>query len=52
MMASGGYPWTVIPVGRRAEYMAALEQASTETDIGPFAEFLGGLVGEQMQPGG
>lgn len=52
MMASGGYPWTVIPVGRRAEYMAALEQASTETDIGPLAEFLGGLVGEQMQPGG
>ncbi|MCJ1962570.1 Fic family protein [Novosphingobium mangrovi (ex Hu et al. 2023)] len=51
MMASGGYPWTVIPVGRRAQYMAALEQASTEADIGPFAEFLGGLVAEQMQEG-
>ncbi len=49
MMASGGYPWTVISVGRRAEYMAALEQASTEADIGPFADFLGGLVKEQMQ---
>src|SRR5271170_3272281 len=25
MMASGGYPWTIIPVERREEYMQALE---------------------------
>jgi hypothetical protein len=31
--------------------MAALEQASTEADIGLFADFLGGPVAEQMQQG-
>jgi fido (protein-threonine AMPylation protein) len=48
MMASGGYPWTVVPVARRQDYMAALEQASTGNDIGPFADFLAGLVREQI----
>jgi hypothetical protein len=45
MMAAGGYPWTIIPVERRAEYMAALEAASVGQNILPFAEFLAGLVG-------
>ena len=45
MMAAGGYPWTVIPVGRRAVYMAALEAASVGQNISPFAEFLASLVG-------
>ena len=44
MMASGGYPWTVIPVGERTAYMNALEKASIGEDIGPFAGFLAGLV--------
>jgi hypothetical protein len=44
MMASGGYPWTVIPVGERNAYVNALEKASVGEDIGPFADFLGGLV--------
>ncbi|WP_293976693.1 Fic family protein [Sphingomonas sp.] len=44
MMASGGYPWTVIPVARRDEYMAALEAASVDGDIGPFADFIAGLL--------
>jgi fido (protein-threonine AMPylation protein) len=44
MMASGGYPWTVIPVGERTAYMHALEKASVGEDIGPFADFLAGLV--------
>ncbi|MGC2164065.1 MAG: Fic family protein [Silvibacterium sp.] len=44
MMASGGYPWTVIPVGERNAYMHALERASVHEDIVPFAEFLAGLV--------
>jgi len=44
MMASGGYPWTVVPVEQRAEYMAALEEASVNQNIIPFAEFLAGLV--------
>jgi len=44
MLAAAGYPWTVIPVERRDEYMEALEAASVGQDIGPFASFLGGLV--------
>ena len=39
MMASGGYPWTVITVDKRDEYMNALEQASVNRDIVPFATF-------------
>jgi hypothetical protein len=44
MMASGGYPWTVITVDTRDQYMAALEQASVGKNIRPFSEFLAGLV--------
>lgn len=44
MLASGGYPWTVIPLEQRNAYMAALEEASVRQDIAPFAEFLAGLV--------
>lgn len=48
MLASGGYPWTVIPVEHREEYMQALEKASVGQDIEPFARFLGFLVGEAL----
>ncbi len=44
MLASGGYPWTVISVGDRKIYMDALEKASIGEDIVPFADFLAGLV--------
>jgi Fic family protein len=44
MLASGGYPWTVVPVEGRDAYMAALEDASVRQDIKPFAEYLAGLV--------
>ncbi len=44
MMASGGYPWTVIPIDARNSYMDALEQASLGHNIEPFAKLLGGLV--------
>jgi hypothetical protein len=40
MLASGGFNWTVIRVERRDQYMAALEKASTEEDIVPFATFV------------
>ena len=46
MLASGGYPWTVVPVEQRSEYMEALEAASVKSDIIPFAKFLAGLVGK------
>jgi len=47
MLTTGGHVWTVIPVERRTEYMAALERASSYQDIAPFADFVAGLVAEQ-----
>jgi hypothetical protein len=44
MLAAGGYPWTVIPLESRTEYMGALEQASLNGDIIPFSRFLAKLV--------
>ncbi len=44
MMAAGGYPWAVVPVEKRDEYMAVLEAASVERDIVPFTKFLGALL--------
>ena len=44
MLTSGGYPWTVIPVEERNRYMNALESASVDHDIKPFAEFVAWLV--------
>jgi len=44
MLASGGYPWTVIPVEMRNVYMAALEEASVDQNIEPFTDFLAQLV--------
>jgi hypothetical protein len=44
MLASGGYPWTVIPVGDRTIYMEALEKASVGEDIVAFTDLLAGLV--------
>lgn len=48
MLASGGYPWTVIPVEERSTYMKALEKASVDQNIGPFAKFIGNLVNESL----
>jgi len=49
MLAAGGYPWTVIPLEKRDDYMAALESGSVEQDIIPFAMFLGRLVSESLE---
>ncbi len=40
MLASGGYPWTVIRMSRRDTYMATLEQASVDKDIAAFTKFI------------
>jgi hypothetical protein len=45
LLVAGGYPWTVIRVEHRTEYFGALETASTESEIRPFARF----VANQMQ---
>ena len=44
MLTSGGYPWTVIPVEERENYMSALESASVDQNIEPFAKFIAWLV--------
>jgi Fic family protein len=49
MLASGGYPWTVIRVEDRDAYMKALESASVQMDIGPFASFIAERVKWSME---
>lgn len=48
MLASGGYPWTVIHVDDRDSYMASLEQASVNGNIEPFVDFISAAVRRQM----
>jgi len=49
MLASGGYPWTVIPVEEIETYMVSLEKASVEKDIEPFVKFISKLVKESLK---
>lgn len=49
MLASGGYPWTVVPVEKRDDYMAALEEASVNQNIVPFTDFLAQLVDDGLK---
>lgn len=54
MLASGGYPWTVVRVEDRAAYLDALDSASIDADIRPFATFIAERVNwslNQAQPG-
>jgi len=44
MLASGGYPWTIIPLEERDNYMAALEEAGINQNILPFTHLLAHLV--------
>lgn len=43
-LVTAGYPWVVVPVERRQEYMSALEQASVEGNIEAFVRFIGSLM--------
>lgn len=49
MLASGGYPWTVITIDDRNRYMKALEKASVESDIKDFAGYISQLVMKSME---
>lgn len=40
MLASGGYPWTILRSDARDTYLSALESASSGADIGPFARLV------------
>lgn len=44
LLAAGGYPWTVIHVDDRDEYMSALESASVGDDLSPFANFIAAQI--------
>ena len=44
-LVTAGYPWVVIPVERREEYMAALEKASVDGDVEGFVRFVGEFFG-------
>lgn len=49
MLASGGYPWTVVRVEDRDTYMASLEAASVHGDIQPLARFLTDCLRRSMR---
>ena len=44
MLASGGYPWTVVRVEDRTAYLAALDRASIDGNIATFATFIADRV--------
>ncbi len=48
MLASGNYPWTVIKLDKREQYMSALEKASVGNDITNFAKFIGEQVSNTL----
>jgi hypothetical protein len=45
LLASGGYPWTIIRNKQRQAYLQALETASTEKNIKPLIQF----IAQEMQ---
>jgi hypothetical protein len=49
MLASGSYPWTVIKLDNREQYMSALEKASADNDITDFAKFIGKQVSNTLK---
>ena len=51
MLASGGYPWTVIRVEDRNDYLAVLGAASIGMDIEPFAGFVAKQVRWSLEQG-
>jgi Fic family protein len=51
LLAAGGYPWTVIRVDDRDEYMRALESASVDDDLSGFARFVSGQIVRMVNAG-
>ncbi len=48
LLAEGGWPWTVVTLDVRGEYMRALDAAATDQDIKPFTRLLSSLVQQQI----
>lgn len=51
MLATGGWPWTVVTMDIREEYMRALDAASSDLDIKPFTRLMSRLVQAQLVEG-
>ena len=49
MLASGGYPWSIIRVENRDPYLATLELASVHQEMEPFARFVADQVVRSME---
>jgi Fic family protein len=45
MLASGGYPWTVVRVEDRGRYLHSLDSASIDLNIEPFTTLLAERMG-------
>ena len=43
-LVTSGYPWVVVPLEHREQYMKALEKASVDEDISDFVEFVLSLI--------
>ncbi len=51
MLASGGYPWTVIRVEDRDDYLSALDSASIDSDIKPFVQLIARSMRQFLERG-
>jgi hypothetical protein len=49
MLASGGYPWTVIRLRDRRNYLSALDHASIDGDLRPITTLLSQRVGWALE---
>jgi hypothetical protein len=49
MLASGGWPWTVVTLDTHRRYMEALEDASVRKNVKPFTSLIAHLVAEQTR---
>jgi Uncharacterized conserved protein len=48
MLTTSGLPWTIIPTEKRDEYMQALEVASVEGNILPFAKLIQMIINSSV----
>jgi Fic family protein len=50
MLTTAGYPWTVIKLEQRSEYFKALDLASAEGQVAPFAQFISECAAQVKPP--
>jgi fido (protein-threonine AMPylation protein) len=52
MLASGGYPWTIVRIEDRASYLEALDKASIDGNVQPFAQLMAERVQSAIEQAG